>query len=147
MFKSELLRDLAPKASVAYQETKKNANAKNFSNNRECDRVRPAVRSSRLIPLRTGESPLLWTTLAQQFKDVARQWLIERAENAGVPTELVRKYEAEDVQGQLMELAFETEDINIEYPSYYTQAFHGYDDGNLNWQCAMEERPRAYPCA
>lgn len=140
MFKSELLRDLAPKASVAYQQTKKNANAAKFGNNRECDRVRPA-RAFFATDSSTDQErpPLLWTTLAQQFKDVARQWFIERAENAGVPwTELVRKYEAEDVQGQLMELAFETEDINIEYPSYYTQAFHGYDDGNLNWQCAME---------
>ena len=84
----------------------------------------------------------LWKALAQQFKDTARQWFIDRAENAGVPwRELVRKYEAEDVQGQLMmELAVATEDTNVKYPDYYTQAFHGYDDGNLNWQAGVNAK-------
>ena len=29
-------------------------------------------------------------------------------------------------------------DTSIIYPEYYTQAFHGYDTGNLNWEAAFE---------
>lgn len=39
---------------------------------------------------------------------------------------------------QIME---ELENKSIEYPSYYTQPFHGYDTGNLSWQAAFEVEP------
>lgn len=35
----------------------------------------------------------------------------------------------------------EIEDASMEYPSYYTQPFHGYDEGNLNWLAAFEVEP------
>lgn len=32
----------------------------------------------------------------------------------------------------------EIEDPSVIYPAYYTVPFHGYDQGNLNWQAAFE---------
>lgn len=128
--KSNFLKNLAPRASVAVQQSLdakkstetcvKNAGKRVLATDASVNKEKPSY---------------LWTALAQQFKDMARQWFIDRAENAGVPwTQLVQKYDSESVQSRLMELAAETEDVGIEYPAYYTQAFHGYDEGNLNWQ-------------
>lgn len=141
VFKSNLLRDLAPKASVAYQQSLAEDAAQFDANSKlQATKKKPSRTFSATDASTDKEKPnVLWTALAQQFKDVARQWFIERAENSGVPwTELVQKYENEATQSTLMELAAETEDVMIEYPDYYTQAFHGYDEGNLNWPAAME---------
>ena len=39
---------------------------------------------------------------------------------------------------QIYDIKEELEDDSIEYPSYYLQAFHAYDKGNLDWTAAFE---------
>ena len=39
---------------------------------------------------------------------------------------------------QLERLKAEIEDPELQYPAYYCRKFHGYDDGNLDWQAACE---------
>ena len=34
---------------------------------------------------------------------------------------------------------------DLEYPSYYTQPFHAYDEGNLCWQAAFQVPPLHCP--
>lgn len=36
---------------------------------------------------------------------------------------------------------------DVEYPSYYIQQFHAYDEGNLNWQAAFEVESATYSMA
>lgn len=39
---------------------------------------------------------------------------------------------------QLEELKAHIEDTTLQYPDYYTQKFHGYDGGNLDWEATWE---------
>jgi ubiquinone/menaquinone biosynthesis C-methylase UbiE len=71
------------------------------------------------------------------LKQYARKWFIKRAELSGIPwTKLTQKYV--DQKEQLQENRKAVENPNIEYPSYYLKPFHGYNDGNLNWDAAYE---------
>lgn len=65
------------------------------------------------------------------------QVLIETAEKAGIPW--TSRYEMfESKQSQFDCLYSEVFDQSVDYPSYYTQEFHAYDSGNLNWKAAYE---------
>ncbi len=46
--------------------------------------------------------------------------------------------ELEGMKGRLEEELASLQDSNLKYPSYYTQPFHAYDQGNLCWQAALE---------
>ena len=77
--------------------------------------------------------------MSQNFKSVARQWFIRRAEKNGVPWQkLVEEYQ--DRLELIEPYKLKYENRSMEYPNYYTQAFHGYDNGNLNWQAALEAK-------
>ena len=39
---------------------------------------------------------------------------------------------------ELKDLKEKIENKTLCYPDYYLQPFHGYDDGNLNWEAAQE---------
>jgi ubiquinone/menaquinone biosynthesis C-methylase UbiE len=73
--------------------------------------------------------------LADFAKSRARQMMIKRAEEIGVPWR-------ENVQ-QLSDRHWE-EDFNqiqhpdLKYPDYYTTSFHAYPEGNLSWKAAWE---------
>jgi hypothetical protein len=41
----------------------------------------------------------------------------------------------------------EIEDKSMQYPDYYLQAFHAYDEGNLNWLAAFEVESATYSMA
>ena len=59
------------------------------------------------------------------------------AEKYGIPwDERVMQYEA--IQPELEKIFEEIENPSVEYPWYYLQRFHAYDDGNLNWRAAFE---------
>jgi ubiquinone/menaquinone biosynthesis C-methylase UbiE len=68
----------------------------------------------------------------------ARKTLIETAEKNGIPW----RERADALKSQNDKLSqFATELSNsavVDYPEYYTQEFHAYDEGNLNWQAAYE---------
>jgi ubiquinone/menaquinone biosynthesis C-methylase UbiE len=83
------------------------------------------------------EIPKPWELLTGIAKDAARGWFVKRAEEKGIPwNDSVASMEA--IQPKLDALYSKIYDPTIEYPEYYTQAFHGYDEGNLNWKAAHE---------
>ena len=72
------------------------------------------------------------------MKYAARRTLISTAENKGIPwTE--RALVLND-KIQSLEQIYSTIYSNsiTTYPEYYTQEFHAYDEGNLNWKAAIE---------
>lgn len=72
------------------------------------------------------------------MKIAARNTLIGTAEKNGIPwRERAALLEAENL-GILQSYYSELESKDIVYPTYYTQEFHAYDEGNLNWQAAFE---------
>lgn len=78
-----------------------------------------------------------WKKLQFSIKEKARNWFIERATKGGIPwVELYNKYNTQ--QKELNSYKFIKEDKKMIYPSYYTMPFHGYDDGNLDWEAAKE---------
>eukprot|EP00890_Picochlorum_soloecismus_P004900 jgi/Picsp_1/5410/NSC_02769-R1_cmv 1a interacting protein 1 len=69
----------------------------------------------------------------------ARQQMQSAAEKKGIAWKSVVK----DLQNnaRLGQLYSQVQDPNVQFPSYYTVAFHGYDSGNLNWLAAFEVEP------
>jgi len=68
----------------------------------------------------------------------ARAAMKDTATRQGVPwDQTIAGLEASEV----FRIREEMENKSIEYPSYYTQPFHGYELGNLNWQAAFEVEP------
>jgi hypothetical protein len=71
----------------------------------------------------------------------ARSKIVERGRAVGFDFNA----EVERVRGAVpdwdAELAAVT-NPHVTYPDYYTQSFHGYREGNLGWQPAMEVRVR-----
>ena len=83
--------------------------------------------------------PKFWHKVSMPFKSKARNWFISRAETLGIPwTDLKEKYMEPNVYDKLEYNKEKLEDTTIQYPLYYTQPFHGYDNGNLNWLAAQE---------
>jgi hypothetical protein len=83
--------------------------------------------------------PKTWNKVTIPFKSKARDWFINRAETVGIPwTNLRNYYSSPLVNNQLIANKINITDIDLEYPSYYTKPFHGYDEGNLNWLAAQE---------
>lgn len=68
----------------------------------------------------------------------ARSAIKGTAAKRGVPWDATVAYFE---QSDVFQIKDEIEDKSMVYPSYYTQPFHGYDRGNLNWQAAFEVEP------
>ena len=51
------------------------------------------------------------------------------------------------LSAQIRELRGELEDPAVEYPDYYVQPFHAYEEGNLNWLAAFEVESATYSMA
>ena len=72
------------------------------------------------------------------MKPLARSTLIKTAETNGIPwinsVKIAQKYQ-NIFQRNLDGIVKETP---LSYPGYYTQEFHAYDEGNLNFQAAHE---------
>eukprot|EP00600_Ochromonadales_sp_CCMP1393_P009445 CAMPEP_0174970580 /NCGR_PEP_ID=MMETSP0004_2-20121128/9469_1 /TAXON_ID=420556 /ORGANISM="Ochromonas sp., Strain CCMP1393" /LENGTH=328 /DNA_ID=CAMNT_0016220341 /DNA_START=216 /DNA_END=1202 /DNA_ORIENTATION=+ len=67
----------------------------------------------------------------------ARNTLIDTAEKNNIPWRLLSR----DLKGKMDILDDNFNNIvdsTISYPSYYTQEFHAYSEGNLNWEAACE---------
>jgi len=79
--------------------------------------------------------------LANLAKHQARQMMIKRAEKIGVPwTQEVKTLQARDWTQELAEV----ENPQLCYPDYYLNSFHAYEQGNLSWQAAFEQKPAAH---
>ena len=81
--------------------------------------------------------PPIWSSLSSRLKGNARSWFIDRAKQEGIDWDSMVSESLSQIN-RLEELKKESTDYTIEYPEYYTQPFHGYDDGNLNWLCALK---------
>mmetsp|Transcript_24097 Transcript_24097/g.75530 ORF Transcript_24097/g.75530 Transcript_24097/m.75530 type:complete len:120 (-) Transcript_24097:180-539(-) len=69
------------------------------------------------------------------MKTQARKTLINTAEKKGIPwIGNVEDLDASGAKGLLDEVTSSA----VEYPGYYLQPFHAYDEGNLSWQAAFE---------
>lgn len=76
----------------------------------------------------------------------ARQQFKMTAEKNGIPWGGV--VESLRNSGDTLEALYEeVNDDSVSYPSYYTQPFHAYDEGNLNWLAAYEVEPATYSMA
>ena len=87
--------------------------------------------------MKHGDPPKMWQFVSGNLKESARNWFIRRAEKSGIPWhELTSSFENDmDILKSYKPLY---ENTSIEYPNYYTQPFHGYDLGNLEWKAAVE---------
>lgn len=86
--------------------------------------------ASRLI-----NSVLAIKPLANLAKHQARQMMIKRAEKIGVPwTKEVETLRSQDWEPHLTSV----QNPQLVYPDYYYRSFHAYDDGNLDWEAALE---------
>ena len=84
-----------------------------------------------------SSSPGMWDVLSSALKEKARNWFIQRAEKSGIEwNQLTDNYKKNK---EILENIYcHKNNITLEYPSYYTRPFHGYDTGNLNWEAALE---------
>lgn len=79
--------------------------------------------------------------LANLAKNRARQMMIQRAEKIGVPwTKTVQELKSHDWETELAQV----QNPQLIYPDYYLKSFHAYDNGNLNWEAALEVEVAAY---
>ena len=79
--------------------------------------------------------------LANLAKHQARQMMIQRAEKIGVPW--IKEVQALRSHDWTSELAY-VQNPQLDYPDYYCRSFHAYEDGNLNWEAALEVEVAAY---
>lgn len=76
----------------------------------------------------------------------ARQQFKMTAEKNGIPWGGV--VESLQSSREMLEALYrQVNDDSIVYPEYYTQPFHAYDEGNLNWLAAYEVEPATYSMA
>lgn len=79
--------------------------------------------------------------LANLAKHQARQMMIKRAEKIGVPwTKEVQALRSHDWETHLAIV----QNPHLAYPDYYRRSFHAYEEGNLNWEAALEVEVAAY---
>ena len=83
------------------------------------------------------EQPNVWQGLTTTAKESVKRYFIHRATQCGIPW---REYYDLGVSNMdvLLKNYIEICDPTIVYPDYYTQAFHSYAEGNLNWEAALE---------
>ncbi len=81
----------------------------------------------------------LWNLMNKPLKEKARIWFINRAEKKGIKwKEITDFYRSDHAKKEIHNIFNEINNIDINYPEYYTKSFHGYDEGNLNWLAAYE---------
>jgi ubiquinone/menaquinone biosynthesis C-methylase UbiE len=95
-----------------------------------------------------NEPSTTWKLVSSTFKNKARSWFIDRAEKKNVPwRNLTSKYNSVESYLSLKQYKLKYENTSLEYPDYYVQPFHGYDDGNMNWLAAKEAEAATYSMA
>ncbi|CAL0333831.1 unnamed protein product [Lupinus luteus] len=68
----------------------------------------------------------------------ARQVLISTAEKNNIPW---REMAKEVLESEVYKELDSIQNNSVEYPDYYLNPFHAYDEGNLTWQAAAEAEP------
>ena len=73
--------------------------------------------------------------LANFAKNRARNMMVKRAEAIGVPwRDNVKQLSDRDWDSELAAI----QNLDLQYPDYYTTSFHAYEEGNLSWKAAWE---------
>lgn len=100
-----------------------------------------AVNTTSGLASRLVNTVLAIKPLANLAKHQARQMMIKRAEKIGVPwTKEVETLRSHDWEPHLASV----QNPQLVYPDYYCRSFHAYEDGNLNWEAALEVEVAAY---
>lgn len=89
---------------------------------------------SRVVNAAIGFAPLF-----SIMKIGARSAIKGTAEKRSVPW--AANVSTLEATSEVYAIRNELENKSIEYPFYYTQPFHGYDEGNLTWLAAFEVEP------
>lgn len=110
-------------------------------------RVRPVVCQAQQSPVSTPGrqfNPLLMGAVEALFKfppffsmaaKNARSMIVKRAEALGLDwSGAMRDMQAQDWAARIKAV----QNPSVTYPSYYTQPFHAYTEGNLCWEAALE---------
>lgn len=79
----------------------------------------------------------------EPLKISARNWFIERSQKKGIDWNKYKKHYKE-YEDELLMIEDLTSNKFIYYPTYYKKKFHGYDNGNLNWEATYEAIPATY---
>lgn len=83
--------------------------------------------------------PTMWTLVSAPFKEEARKWFIKRAILKGIDWHnITNRYKGPQAFSEILKLKQELQNITMKYPDYFLQPFHGYDNGNMNWDAAQE---------
>lgn len=94
-----------------------------------------AINTAPGLGSRLVNSVLAIKPLANLAKHQARQMMIKRAEKIGVAwTKEVETLRSHNWEPHLASV----QNPQLVYPDYYCRSFHAYDDGNLNWEAALE---------
>lgn len=103
--------------------------------------VMTAVNTAPGLASRLVNKVLAIKPLAKLAKHQARQMMIHRAEKIGVPwTKEVAALRSHNWESHLANV----QNPHLVYPDYYCRSFHAYEDGNLNWDAALEVEVAAY---
>ena len=78
-----------------------------------------------------------WNFIGKSLKLKARNWFVKRAEQRGIKWNETSNFYKNNLN-KLLYWKVKNTNMSIEYPSYYIKPFHGYDEGNMNWQAAYE---------
>jgi hypothetical protein len=99
------------------------------------------MKTNRIYPHKLYGSPLYekpnWNFIGKSLKSKARNWFVSRAEQRGIKWNETTNFYKNNLNS-LNYWKVENINMSIDYPSYYMKPFHGYDDGNLNWDAAYE---------
>ena len=85
----------------------------------------------------TYEKSNVWKGLTAAAKESVKRYFIHRATQSGIPWKEYYDLGASNMD-VLLRNYMEISNPSIAYPDYYTQAFHSYAEGNLNWEAALE---------
>lgn len=100
-----------------------------------------AVKNTPDIASRLVNGVLAIKPLADFAKHQARQMMIKRAHELGVPWKNeVDTLKARDWQSDLAQV----KNSDLSYPEYYLTSFHAYESGNMSWLAAFEVESAAY---
>ena len=102
------------------------------------------IQTRNIVSLFDNTVPPIWKVVSAPLKEQARQWFIKRALLKGIDWEqLTDQYKMPTSMDDMIKMKKRLENASILYPDYFLQAFHGYDDGNMNWLAAQENEAAA----
>ena len=101
----------------------------------------PDTNASLKNALKKENNNISWKTLAAKAVAAkAKEWMYANKNKLGFPWKEYYDLGANNMK-ILHQNYLKINNPSIVYPDYYTQMFHYYDEGNLNWEAALEVVP------